>query len=92
MGIWEIFLNDLNPFLERFKIWLKDLIWDLPITVTKKRTLKRKNATGINSEELFQICDFQRTLYSVTDTARSLGLNTDETGKSAAHKPRCFAA
>jgi len=26
---FEIWLNDLNTFLERFKIW----VWDLPITV-----------------------------------------------------------
>ena len=29
---FEIWLNDLNPFLEQFETWVKDLIWDLLIT------------------------------------------------------------
>ena len=31
---FEIWLNDLNPFLKRFEIWVKDLMWDLCVTAT----------------------------------------------------------
>jgi len=31
--IWlNAWLNDLNPFSESYEIWVKDLMWDLPIT------------------------------------------------------------
>ena len=29
---FETWLNDINAFLERYEIWVKDFIWDLPIT------------------------------------------------------------
>ena len=31
---FQIWINDLNIVLETSEIWVKDLIWDLPITVT----------------------------------------------------------
>ena len=31
MGIWDM-VEWFNPFLERFEIWVQDLIWELPVT------------------------------------------------------------
>jgi len=54
---FEIWLNDLNTFLERFEIWVRDTMWDfLPITAYQFHIVSYEMTLLLGWQEGHQAC------------------------------------